>query len=53
MKEELAKIHKAQNAKEYPDIELEKGEYVVLCMERSKIGLIGIWGCVGFIILIL
>ncbi len=53
MKEELAKIHKAQNAKDYPDIELEKGEYVVLCMERSKIGLIGIWGCVGFIILIL
>jgi len=52
MKAELEKIHQAQAAKEYPDIDLEKGEHVVLCMERSKIGLAGIWIGVGLIILV-
>jgi hypothetical protein len=53
MKKELAKIRSAKSAKKYSDVSLEKDEYVVLCLERSRIGLIGIWACVGLVVLIL
>lgn len=53
MKKELAKIRSAKSAKQYSDISLEKDEYVVLCLERSRIGVIGIWAVVGLVILVL
>ena len=53
MKKELASIRSAKSAKQYTDVDLEKDEYVVLCLERSRIGIIGIWCCVGVIILVL
>ena len=53
MKKDLASIRSAKSAKQYTDVDLEKDEYVVLCLERSRIGIIGIWCCVGVIILVL
>ncbi|MDR3297949.1 MAG: PH domain-containing protein [Candidatus Nomurabacteria bacterium] len=43
MKSDLAKIHHARSAKEYPEIDLEDNEWVVLHIIRSKIGLLLIW----------
>ena len=43
MKKELSDIKHARSAKEYPEIDLVDGEYVVLKMERSKLGVGLIW----------
>ena len=39
MKEALSNIKHERSAKQYPEIDLQKGEYVVLEMKRAKIGL--------------
>lgn len=54
MKDDLAKIHSAKSAKEFPWVSLEDGEYVELYVKRSKWGLILIWAgeLVGFVGLI-
>lgn len=53
MKRDLAKIHHARSAKDFPEIDLEENEWVVLHIVRSKIGLILIWAgeIAGFILL--
>lgn len=43
MKTDLQKIHHARSKKDFPEIDLEDNEYVVLHIVRSKIGLILIW----------
>ena len=43
MKKELSDIKHARSAKEYPEIDLVDGDYVVLKMERSKLGVGLIW----------
>jgi hypothetical protein len=53
MKSDLAKIHHARSTQEFPDIDLEADEWVVLHITRSKIGLIFIWAAeiLGFAVL--
>ncbi len=46
MKEELSNIKHARSAKQYPEIDLHKDEYVVLEMKRAKIGIALIWAMV-------
>ena len=43
MKEALSNIKHERSAKQYPEIDLQKGEYVVLEMKRAKIGVALIW----------
>ncbi|MCL1840010.1 hypothetical protein FWF89_03415 [Candidatus Saccharibacteria bacterium] len=43
MKEDLAKLRHARSEKDFPEIDLEEGEYVELVLRRSKWGLILIW----------
>ena len=53
MKAELVKIHHARSAKDFPDIDLEPEEFVVLHIKRSKIGYFLIWAgeIIGFVLL--
>ena len=44
MKQELIKLHHARSAKDFPELRLEENEFVELAIQRSKIGLILIWG---------
>ncbi len=53
MKEELAQVKHARSAKDYPDINLESDEHVVLHLKRSRIGIIAIWTMVAFCIIVL
>ena len=53
MKEELAQVKHARSAKDYPDIDLEADEHVVLHFKRSRIGIIAIWTMVAFCIIVL
>ncbi len=53
MKDELAQVKHARSAKDYPDINLEADEHVVLHLKRSRIGIIGIWTMVAFCIIVL
>ena len=53
MKEELAQVKHARSAKDYPDINLEPDEYIVLHLKRSRIGIIAIWAMVAFCIIVL
>ena len=55
MKTELVKIHHARSEKDFPDIDLEPEEFVVLHIKRSKIGYIMIWAgeILGFVLLTL
>ncbi len=43
MKKEFAELKHARSAKEYPNLDLAKDEYVVLAMERSSVGIAMIW----------
>ena len=54
MKQELIKLHHARSLKDFPELRLEENEYVELAIERSKLGLIFIWGaaCAGYLALI-
>ena len=51
MKAELSKIKHARSAKEYPGVDLEPDEHVVLHIKRAHIGIVLIWVVVGIIIL--
>lgn len=53
MKEELAQVKHARSAMDYPDINLEADEHVVLHFKRSRMGIIAIWTMVAFCIIIL
>ena len=53
MKEELAQVKHARSVKDYPDINLEADEHVVLHLKRSRIGIIAIWTMVAFCIIVL
>ncbi len=40
MKAELSKVQHARSAKDFPEIDLEQDEYVVLHIKRSRIGVV-------------
>lgn len=53
MKPELVKLHHARSSKDFPELRLEENEFVELAIQRSKLGIVLIWGTaiVGYIIL--
>ena len=51
MKTSLSRIRHARSKQEFPFLPLEEGEYVELSVERSKLGLILIWGG-GFVVVL-
>ena len=53
--QDLEKLRHARSVKDFPEIDLEEGEYVELSIRRSRKGLILIWAgeVAGFIILTL
>ncbi len=53
MKKELAQVKHARSVKEFPEIDLKEGEYVVLHMKRATVGIVMIWAGVGALILAL
>ena len=53
MKKELSRIQHARSAKDFPEIDLEQDEYVVLHIRRSRIGVAFIWIVVALMVLIL
>jgi flagellar biosynthesis protein FliQ len=53
MKKELTQIKHARSAKEFPEIELEENEYVVLHIKRARVGIVLIWSAVGAMVLAL
>ena len=53
MKDELAQVKHARSEKDYPEIDLEADEHVVLHLKRSRVGIIGIWAMVAFCVVIL
>jgi flagellar biosynthesis protein FliQ len=53
MKKELTQIKHARSAKEFPEIELEENEYVVLHIKRAHVGIVLIWSAVGAMVLAL
>lgn len=54
MKQELVKLHHARSAKDFPELRLEENEFVELAIQRSKLGIIFIWGAaiIGYITLL-
>lgn len=53
MKAELSKVQHARSAKDFPEIDLEQDEYVVLHIKRSRIGVVFIWSVVSIMIVAL
>lgn len=53
MKKELEKLRHARSAKDFPNIDLEEDEHVVLTMTRTKLGLLGIWLFAAIVIILL
>ena len=53
MKKELEKLRHARSAKDFPNIDLNEDEHVVLSMTRTKLGLIGIWLFASIVIILL
>ena len=53
MKKELTQIKHARSAKEFPEIELEENEYVVLHIKRAYVGIVLIWSSVGALVIAL
>jgi hypothetical protein len=53
MKKELEKLRHARSAKDFPNIDLQEDEHVVLSMTRTKLGLLGIWLFAAIIIILL
>lgn len=53
MKKELEKLRHARSAKDFPNIDLNEDEHVVLSMTRTKLGLIGIWLFASVVIILL
>ena len=50
MKAELSKVQHARSAKDFPEIDLEQDEYVVLHIKRSRAGVAFIWGIVAVMV---
>ena len=53
MKKELEQLRHARSAKDFPNIDLNEDEHVVLSMTRTKLGLIGIWLFAAVVIILL
>lgn len=59
MKKELEKLRNArsaknaQSAKNFPNIDLQEDEHIVLSMTRTKLGLLGIWLFTAIIIILI
>jgi flagellar biosynthesis protein FliQ len=53
MKAELSKVQHARSAKDFPEIDLEQDEYVVLHIKRSRLGIAFIWAVVAVMIVAL
>lgn len=53
MKKELEKLRHARSAKDFPNIDLQEDEHVVLSMSRTKLGLLGIWFFAAIILILL
>ncbi len=53
MKPELVKLHHARSSKDFPELRLEENEFVELAIQRSKLGIILIWGTAIFSYIIL
>ena len=53
MKTEVSKVQHARSAKDFPEIDLEQDEYVVLHIKRSRIGIVFIWGIVAALVIAL
>ena len=53
MKKELSKLQHARSAKDFPEIDLESDEYVVLHIKRSRIGIAFIWVVVAMMVMAL
>lgn len=53
MKIELSKVQHERSVKDFPEIDLESDEYVVLNIRRSRIGIAVIWGVVALLVLTL
>ena len=53
MKKELSKIQHARSAKDFPEIDLEQDEYVVLHIKRSRLGVAFIWAVVAIMVVAL
>jgi uncharacterized protein YqhQ len=53
MKVELTKVQHARSAKDFPEIDLEQDEYVVLHIKRSRLGLAFIWAIVAVMVVAL
>lgn len=53
MKTELSKVQHARSAKDFPEIDLEQDEYVVLHIKRSRIGVAFIWAVVAVLVIAL
>ena len=50
MKKELSQIKHARSVKEFPNVDLADDEYVVMHIERSRLGIIVIWVLVAVLI---
>ena len=53
MKKELAQLKHSRSAKDFPEIDLEENEYVVLHIKRARVGVALIWAMVGIMIFVL
>jgi hypothetical protein len=53
MKKELSQIKHARSAKEFRNIDLAEDEYVVLHIQRSKLGIMIIWFVAAFLAIVL
>lgn len=53
MKKELTQLKHSRSVKEFPEIDLEENEYVVLHIKRARIGVALIWAMVGVMIFVL
>ena len=54
MQEDLAKLHHERSTKDFPELQLVDGEYVVLDIRRSPLGVLFIWAlfALGMILLL-
>ncbi len=53
MKKELAQLKHSRSVKEFPEVDLEDNEYIVLHIKRARIGIALIWAMVGIMIFVL
>ncbi len=53
MKKELLDLKHARSAKDFPEVDLEENEYVVLHIKRAHAGVVLIWAAVGALVIAL